>query len=399
MHESLRAIPVLILSVLLLMTAGCTSGRLGQAILDGDTETVQRLLDQGADPNLSIVSSDFAGIFLAGDLDVIRDKPFLTTAVELGHVEIARSLLEAGADPNIITDAPSPLYFAGRQDFIVDGDVLTARVTREAEMTRLLLQYGADPNLITHPDLGSAPIHVAFELETMLILFPITNDEWYTEQLVSNRKQHPFGPLVSALTDMRRRHEFPPAADNLDAFPPLTRAVLLNDDLLLNDLIDRQPETFDARDRYGFTPLIWAASRLGHANFVQRLLDAGADSNVQGDGQWTALHSAIEADDAQVIRRLCAAGADPNHRIHYQLPRDSPLMLAACYRHAGTVRALLEAGSDPLARTVEQYSSTGLLEVVEYNQTRDRDEVIAMATAAVENAQRTEPQSPTQPED
>jgi hypothetical protein len=72
-----------------------------------------------------------------------------------------------------------------------------------------------------------------------------------------------------------------------------------------------------AVDNLSKHPLLEAAAA-GDVKLVKRMLDLGADINVQGDTmmsggtQSTALHWAIERGHLEVCRVLLEAGADPN---------------------------------------------------------------------------------------
>lgn len=68
----------------------------------------------------------------------------------------------------------------------------------------------------------------------------------------------------------------------------------------------------DARDQYGQTPLMYAASAGSSTAVLGELLDAGADINAQTDAGWTALmYAARDAQDLDVVLYLLNAGADP----------------------------------------------------------------------------------------
>ena len=64
------------------------------------------------------------------------------------------------------------------------------------------------------------------------------------------------------------------------------------------------------RDRYGATPLIWAA-RNGHVAAVRLLLGGGADPSLGDKFGMTALHLAAHGGHASTIAALLAGGADP----------------------------------------------------------------------------------------
>lgn len=65
----------------------------------------------------------------------------------------------------------------------------------------------------------------------------------------------------------------------------------------------------DERDAEGETSLIIAAEK-ADADVVKKLLDAGADPTAKSRLGWTALHGAAERGSVAVIELLAAAGAD-----------------------------------------------------------------------------------------
>ncbi len=81
---------------------------------------------------------------------------------------------------------------------------------------------------------------------------------------------------------------------------------------------------------------------------VRALLDRGADVNArEGDGA-TALHWAVERDDAEVADALLRAGADVTAANDYGV---TPASLACLNRNAAMLGQLLAAGADPNAAT------------------------------------------------
>jgi ankyrin repeat protein len=68
-------------------------------------------------------------------------------------------------------------------------------------------------------------------------------------------------------------------------------------------------QNVDARSKYGWTPLMLAASR-GHQSVISLLLDAGADVNAVSEHHgYTALALAAQKAYVQVVEKLLAAGA------------------------------------------------------------------------------------------
>ena len=92
------------------------------------------------------------------------------------------------------------------------------------------------------------------------------------------------------------------------------------------------------RDAYGWTPLIWAASK-GLVDVVRLLLDKGADINHKNNYGRTALHQAAISGEDEVVRFLIERGAD----LHVKNDDgQTPLFIAKQNNHSSTA-AIIEA--------------------------------------------------------
>ncbi len=98
----------------------------------------------------------------------------------------------------------------------------------------------------------------------------------------------------------------------------------------------------------GAAPQLIEAVKARDHRSVRALLDQGADVNArEGDGA-TALHWAVERDDAEVADALLRAGADVTAANDYGV---TPASLACLNRNAAMLERLLAAGADPNAAT------------------------------------------------
>jgi uncharacterized protein len=101
-------------------------------------------------------------------------------------------------------------------------------------------------------------------------------------------------------------------------------------------------------DRYGRTDLHNVMVPLkGKINLktLQRLLDGGADHNLQDDAGYTPLHFAAQERSVEAVRLLLTAGArvDVQDRIG-----NTPLSIAIAHGHdIDVVKLLIDAGADP----------------------------------------------------
>lgn len=363
---------MIIVCAALLCQASCASEALERAVYAQDLEGVKRALAKGANPNHRVVETQFLGAFVDMSLNFVSQSAILGEAVRMGNVEITKAILDAGADTSA-TDfyGMTPLCEA------------VGQWPNDAQLVQLLLDHGADPNLGSKDGTWTPLLNAMWygRLDSALLLYPVSKPPEFDEHDLLHLRKNDFGPLVAAVADVYQRGEFPPAEASLDAFPPLTRAILLGRIDDVERLLSTTPDTIEARDRYEFTPLMWAASRFGSLEMTRLLIDARADAKAEGDGHWTALYSAVEAGDAATIRLLTGAGADPNVRIHYELERSTLLMIAAEKRRADVVRALLDAGADPSVST--HNGELTALSLAAYNRSEDRDAIETMLREAL----------------
>ena len=100
-------------------------------------------------------------------------------------------------------------------------------------------------------------------------------------------------------------------------------------------------------------PLHWAASK-GALRSVKLLLKHGANVHACDLAGQTALFSAIECRDVNLVRCLLEAGANVNHNGNGPY---TPLMAAAGSRDMQIVKALVEAGADLEGHSNPRYGS------------------------------------------
>lgn len=93
----------------------------------------------------------------------------------------------------------------------------------------------------------------------------------------------------------------------------------------------------------GITPLI-AASMQGNVEVVETLLSNGADPNMEGLKNGTALVMAAHDEHVAIAKLLLEAGAEVNVVME---ETGTPLMLASSSGNTELVRLLLDAGADP----------------------------------------------------
>lgn len=101
------------------------------------------------------------------------------------------------------------------------------------------------------------------------------------------------------------------------------------------------PNVRDGEQRGGVLAL---AAADGQAEVVRKLLVAGADPDQRGESGFTPLGIAALRGHARVVKQLLRHGADPDRKSADGAP---PLVNAARLGHALIVDALLAAGADP----------------------------------------------------
>lgn len=150
---------------------------------------------------------------------------------------------------------------------------------------------------------------------------------------------------VSAVLSARYRQRADLVEAVLAAGPPLDvfDAAALGSVDRLRQLLDDDPDAVRSWSTDGFTPLHLAAFFVQPAA-VALLLDCGADVGAvaRNPMEVQALHSAVAGRDAESVRLLLAAGADPNAR---QRGGWTPLMGARRHGDTEVERLLLDYGA------------------------------------------------------
>ena len=115
----------------------------------------------------------------------------------------------------------------------------------------------------------------------------------------------------------------------------------------VRELVDREPRLAGADSADGYSALGLAAF-FKHRNVVKYLLVRGADvHNSSRQGRFTPLHSAVATDagacDVEIVRALLDAGADPNAR---SASGGTPLHTTAFTGDRESAELLLQYGAD-----------------------------------------------------
>ena len=335
-----------------------------EATKQRDFDTLQRLLDTGADPNARQPDGATA----------------LHWAVHASDSSSVSALLEAGADVNVSNRlGASALFVAAR-----NGD---------ATMVETLLQAGANPNLAL--EMGETPLMTASRAgavrATRLLIeagASVNKREQSRLQtaLMWAAAQNHLGvasELIDAGADLEARSRtrailmFVDAAnggafdqgvmENLGGYTALLFAARKGSIEMTRLLLEAGAD-IDGEAANGASPLV-IASHSGHSELARFLLQRGADPNAMGAG-YNALHAAILRGDQPLVKALLKQGANPDVRIKKATPVQrasedwvlrthhigaTPYWLAAYFREPQIMQTLVDWGANPLLTNKEQF--------------------------------------------
>jgi ankyrin repeat protein len=286
------------------------------ALRCGSSETVQLLLDCGADPNL--------------------ERPYgppLLSALETEQFDVVELLLNHGANPNVIV----PIRYGRTRTPLATALMLPFESTRYA---KLLLDRGADPNIGSQdgmPLLAALNMHNCDSVELLLRcganlnFVPTHLGVTQTSALVVAQSKR-----CSKCVKVLIEHGADPNAWLLQALHD-------GDCDLIKLLLHHGANPNLVSTRYGETqtPLAIATTQQS-TRFVKMLLDHGADVNGNSAKLGEPLAHAVSSDLQEIVRLLLAHGADPNGSNSHR-----PLHLAVGRRDETMARLLLAHGADP----------------------------------------------------
>lgn len=376
-------IPEAVTAILGVEEAGQTSdsGRFLSAAYFGDAKTVKSLLQSGVDVN------------------VARDGlTALMLAVMERHPETVQALLDAGADPNQKNQTnETALMMAAFPTSSAETD----RSQTDVEITRLLIGRGADVNaadengmtalmkacqnthniIFVRESSTNKTIEDGVQAELIRILVGAGADvnakiqSGDTPLLCAVRFVHPEGVkiLLDAGADIK--------TENGESQTPFITALRRENPEIIRFLLDAKAD-INAKDSSGNTPLMSVLSdhsRNMYSMFpetVKILLDAGMEVNAQNDAGETLLMLAASHGDGATVRQLLDAGAEVNRKANdgktaltAAVPDLSEANIHFREEHeridnncAEVIQRLLDAGADPEAK--DSAGATALMRAV-----------------------------------
>ncbi|MFO8006738.1 MAG: ankyrin repeat domain-containing protein [Candidatus Brocadiia bacterium] len=323
------------------------NAELAAAAYAGDLETVQRLLEEGADPNSRWCP---------------HDALTLHTAAFMGHTEIVELLLQHGADiaaldgqgysalaAALIGGHPESVKLLVREGaHLAEADSAADAAARgEREAVVALLEAGAD---VSSPaEGGLTPLHCAVgagraEIARMLI------EHGADVNATTRRGRTPLhlaawggnARLISLLLEAGADAEV--VENSAERYTALAYAAIRNHREAVRALVEGGAALDPVQDRGLGTPLMAAAWHGAEPQTLGLLLELGGDPNATNHVGRTALHHAAGDGSLANVTALLEAGAKPSA----DTSGFTPLMLAVARapEPLPIAERLLAAGAD-----------------------------------------------------
>lgn len=353
-------IAVFVIFAVLLSPSGfaASDARLADAAEHGDNAMVAALLNDRADVNAAQADGSTA----------------LHWAAYRGDAELVKQLLAAGAGADAANElGATPLWLAASR-----GNLDAAKV---------LLEGKADPS--TAPLSGESAVMAATDRGATDVVQALLKAGADANAAEKNGGQtalmwaaaEDYSEIVAALL----AHQAAPNAKTKGGFTPLLFAAQQGSTESARLLLEAGADINAAAQKDGLPPLSLSIAS-GHGELPALLIARGADPNIADNRGYTALHYAAaeregELGRADLVQALIAKGANLNARITkdppraneggYALPGATPIFMAARIANLPAVKALLDAGADPLLATNNQTTPFAVACGVGFPQDRD----------------------------
>jgi ankyrin repeat protein len=284
------------------------------AAYGGNIEAMEDLLDNGADIDEVTHGHETA----------------LYAAVNQRKIGAARLLLERNAKPNIQA-TPN-----GGSQSALDMLICGYRGKKDDDFIELLLQHGAVPGY-------AVGLAIEKELLSVLKIFHKHRCNWNATCGLEGSKPIHYASRYDKSQIMRwllNLGVVDPDIENEDGNTSLHLACSFKAEAAFNVLIEHV-QHIDRQNKARVTPL-YLASQSGSLPMVQKLLQKGANVELQTEDGSTALH--IAATEWDLAIELLRNGADPNVQTKMG---NTPLHFAAQDGRVRSVDALLRNGANP----------------------------------------------------
>jgi len=263
----------------------------------GDVVEIKRLLEEG-------INADAADSFGFTTLEyAMNSYPHLP---DKDHLAVVKSLVEGGANVNATaSNGQTPLFTAAAEGLY---DVVVYLHRRGADLNARL-DTGATAFHEIPDGIVNRPMNFQVTIQRDGKSVTLTDPEEIRQEIGS----HPDDEFEARLKTAQYL-----VANGLDVNAQLYEsgqtALFRAADLGAEEIVDLLLETgsiaVDHADKWGMRILHYACRR-GHFNIVERLIQAGADVNVQEAYGFTPLHEAAENGHLEIVKLLIERGADP----------------------------------------------------------------------------------------
>ena len=280
----------------------------------------------------------------------------LFEAAKHGHTDTINALIETGANPNDRTtfDEVSPLHYAAQYDRAAAINALiNARANlnctnrhrstplhiaaqyNSAAAINALINAGANLNCTNRH--GSTPLHIAAQYGNAAAITALIK----AGANLNCTNIHESTPLhiaaqygnAEAIRILLKADAKPNQRDSSKQTKPYdTPAIRIR--------IESCPRCLDRR---GKTPL-HIAMHFNNTDAICALLQGGACPDCMDSNGKTPLHIAVQKNNTDAINALLQVGVNPN-RTDYN--EETPLHIAVFYGHTDAINALLKAGANP----------------------------------------------------
>lgn len=289
-------------------------------------------LDEGANANASNDSGVTSLMYAATEEDEVLMHLLMRHGAELDQRDGCGQTALIYACANEQLSAVKILLQAKANVNIQCNDGMTALMHAVSngtlEIVHILLDAGADPNIVSHD--GWSALHQACSSSVappmLQLLLQFEGDPNLTSSTT---------PLLHTVLTTYDIH-FPP--DLLDLQEKIQR------------LVDAGAE-IDVQNNTGTTALM-LATRQGLINIVSLLLKHGADPNIQAHSGHSAMHEACISHDGslEILKALVKAGGNPN--VSLLDNGITPLVVAHGSRFREGIQLLLDAGAEPNSTSI-----------------------------------------------
>jgi len=286
---------------------------LHKAVAKCDSETVRRLLADGADANgkdkdgetplflaAMLGNADVCKTLIAGganvNLALSKSMTPLSASVIHGHRKVAEILLEHGAK-------------------LPEGILSQAARSGDSDLVKLFLAHGVDVNQSSYG--GRTPLlwSVDYRNPTIIKLLLTSGANANAKNIDGKTALHKaaaYGEvetakvLLAAGADVNAKDNW--GETPLHSLDGLAIKIRGGSGKAIAALLLAHGAEVNAKAKDGRTPLVHAA-RKRDGELVKLLFDSGADVNIRDAKGWTALHYAVAKDDKEIARLLLSAKA------------------------------------------------------------------------------------------